>query len=127
ETVHHREGPGPRPFIKRAVEADLGHVQRRRLERERHVDVGMALIDGETEIDARRNPRAEAGDAAKCLALVADESALRIGPDRDAVALEPGAEARILRALGRPAAAGIAAERSVETAGGLVSQPLQEA
>ncbi len=87
----------------------------------------MALIHGETEIDAGRNPRAEAGDAAKCLALVADEIALRIGPDRDAVALEPGAEARILRALGRPAAAGIAAERPVETAGGLVSQPLQEA
>jgi hypothetical protein len=86
----------------------------------------VALVDGEADVDARRKPRTEAGDAANGLALVADEIALRIGPDRDAITLEPGAVARILRALGRAATAGIGTQRSVDAARRPVAEPLQE-
>jgi len=126
ETVHDRKGPGPRSLVHRAVDTDLRQVERRRLQRQRHVHVGVALVDGEAEIDARGHARAETGDAANGLALVADEVALRIGSDRHAVALEPGAVARILRARGRAAAAGIGAERPVEPVRCLVAEPLQE-
>src|SRR5262245_47120632 len=86
----------------------------------------MTLVDGETEIDARCEPRTEPGDAAKRLALVADEITLRIGPDRDAVTLDPGTVARILRALGRTAAAGIGAGCAVDAARRLIAEALQE-
>jgi hypothetical protein len=126
ETVHHREGPGPGSLVDGAVEADLRQAKRRRLERERNVDVGMTLVDGETKIDAGCEPRAEPSDAAKCLALVADEITLRIGPDRDAVPLDPGAVARIFRALGRAAAAGVGAECTVKPARRLIAEPFQK-
>src|SRR5262249_27598158 len=112
KAVHCRECPGPGTFVDGAVEADLGQVQRRRLERQGHVDIGVALVDGEADIDAGRQPRAEAGAPAIGLALVTDEVALRLSAGRDAVALEPGPVARRLDLLGSTAASGIAAERT---------------
>src|SRR3954465_11014529 len=111
ETVHQRESPGPGALVDGATEAELSQVQRRGLERERHVNVGVALVDGEAEIDTRREPRAEARDTAKGLPLVADKVSLRIGPDRDAVALAPGAVARIFRAGRCAARAGMGSGR----------------
>jgi hypothetical protein len=45
ETAHHRYRPGPRTLVDGRVEAELRQIERRRLQRKRHVDVGAALID----------------------------------------------------------------------------------
>ena len=74
-----RDGPGPRPLVDRGVEAELGEIERRRLQRQRHVDRGAALVDRKADIDAGRDARTEPGDAAPGLALIADEIALRAG------------------------------------------------
>src|SRR3954447_12939787 len=126
EAVHHREGPGPGALVDRAAEAELRQIQRGGLKCERHVDIGVALVDGEAEIDTRREPRAKACDTAKRLALVADKVSLRIRPDRDAITLEPGAVARVFRARRRAAAAGIGPKRPVDAARCRVPEPLQE-
>ena len=76
ETVNQRDGPGPRPLVDRGVEAELGEIERRRLQRQRNVDGGAALVDRKAEVDAGRNARAEPGDAAPGLAPIADEIGL---------------------------------------------------
>ena len=126
ETVHHRAGPGPRPAVDGGGEAELGQVDRRRLQRQRNVDRGAALVDREADIDARRHPRADPGHAAPGLAGVADEIADRAVLRGIAVAFEPGPVARRFRALGGAAAARIGPLQAVEAVARLVAQPLQE-
>src|SRR4029079_12085028 len=110
DTVHDRAGPGPRPGVDGGIEAELGQVDRRRLQRQRHVDVGAALVDRETDIDAGSYARADPGDPAPGLSAVADEQAERAVVGRNAVALEPGPVKRRFRTLGSAAAARIGAQ-----------------
>src|SRR5689334_4444489 len=74
----------------------------------------------------RHDLRAEAQDTAYGAALVADEIALAVGPDRQPVELAPAAVARPLRRLRRAAAIRIVAQAAVKTVGCLVAKPLQE-
>jgi len=96
------------------------------LQRQRHVEVGTALIDREADIDARREAGAEPGHAPPGLAAVADEIGDRIVSRRNAVTLEPGAEPRRFGSFRRAAAAGIVARHPVEPVARLVAEPLQE-
>ena len=107
ETVHHRAGPGPRPAVDGGGETDLGQVDRRRLQRQRNIDRGAALVDRKADIEARRHPRADPGHAAPGLSGIADEIADRAGLRIVPVAFEPGPVARRFRALRGAAAAGI--------------------
>src|SRR5262245_33493113 len=59
ETVHDGAGPGPRPAVDGSGETELGQVDRGRLQRQRNIDRGAALVDREADIDARRYPRAD--------------------------------------------------------------------
>src|SRR4029453_10296622 len=89
ETVHGRGCPGPRPAVDGRGEAELGEIDRRRLQRQRNVDRRSALVDGKAEIDARPPARADAGDAAPGLAVVADEAIYRAVLRRISVTFEP--------------------------------------
>src|SRR5665811_1993173 len=55
ETVDQRDGPGPWPLVDRGIEAELGEIERGRLQRQGNVDRGTALVDRKADIDARRN------------------------------------------------------------------------
>lgn len=70
-----------------------------RLQRQRDIDRRTALVDGEADIDTRRDTGAEAADPAPGLAAVTDEIADRAVPGRQPIAFEPGAIARRFRRL----------------------------
>ena len=97
------------PLSTERVEAELGEIERGGLQRQGHVDRGVALVDREAHIDAGRNAHAEAGDAANRLAAIADEVADRAGSGRNAVGFSPSAKARRVGILRSAAAARIAA------------------
>ena len=124
EAMHQRARPGPRPAVDGGVEAELGQVDRRRLQRQRHVDVGAALVDREADIDAGRDARADPGHAAPGLAAVADETAERAVVRRNAVALEPGAVARRFGASEAPPPPGLVRNMRLKPLAG--AEPLQE-
>src|ERR1700733_5435092 len=50
EPVDPRDGPGPWPLVHRGVEAELGEVEGCRLQRQRNVDRGPALLDRKADI-----------------------------------------------------------------------------
>src|SRR5581483_8226040 len=108
------------------VEAELRQVERRRLQGQRHVDLGVALVDRETDVHMRHDLRAEAEYAAGGAALVTDNIALTVGPDREPVELAPAPVTRPLNGLGCTAAGWVVAQAAVETVGRLVAEPLQE-
>ena len=126
EAVNERERPGPWSPVDGGIEAKLREIERRRLQRQRHVDRRAALVDREADIDPRRDARAEAGDAAHGLALVADIVALRAGRHRKPVELAPGPVARPLGRFGGAASGRIGPRTADETIGRLVAEPLQE-
>ena len=126
EAVNQRDRPSPRALVHRGVESELGEIERCRLQRQWHIDVGMALVDRKPDIDAGRDARAEPGDAATGPALVADEVADLAGPGRNSVGLAPGPEARRLGALRGAAAGRIAPESLAETGRRLIAETLQE-
>src|SRR5206468_3232556 len=118
--------PGPRALVDGSVEADLGQVERRPLQRQRYIDRGATLIDGEADIDARCHARADARDAADGAALVAEIVGLRTGGHSEAIELAPGPVARAFGRFRGAAAGRIGAHAAPEPVGGLVVQPLQE-
>jgi hypothetical protein len=79
KTVDQRHRPGPRPLVDGRIEAELGEVQRRRLKRQRHVDIGPALVCRKADIDAGRHARSETRDTATGCASVAEKLALVVG------------------------------------------------
>ena len=101
EAMNQRDGPGPRALVHRGIEAELGEIERCRLQRQRHVDRGVALVDRKPDIDAGRDARADPGDAAIGPAAIADEIAERAGPGRNSVGLSPGPESRRLACFPR--------------------------
>ena len=112
--MNQRDGPGPRSLVDRGIEPELGEIERGRLQRQGNVDRGVALIDGEPDIDAGRDARPYPDDAAIGAAAIADEVAQRTGRGRQSVTLCPAAEPGRLRALGSAAAARIASHRLAE-------------
>ena len=126
KTVDQRNGPGPRTLVARGVEAELGEIERGRLQRQRNVDRGSALVDRQADIDARRNACAEPCDAAPGLPMIADEIALRAGSGLDSVGPCPGPEARRVGRFGGTTTGRIAPQCAAETIGRLVSKALQE-
>src|SRR4051812_2027396 len=87
KAMDQREGPGPWSLVHRAVDAELGEIDCRRLQRQRNVDRGAALINRNAKIDAGRHPRADPRNATPDVATIADKIALRAGPGRNAVHL----------------------------------------
>src|ERR1700724_3257067 len=108
--MYQRDRPGPRALVDGGVEAELGQVEPRRLQRQRHIDGGAALVDGKADIDARHHPRAKARDTAHGAPLVTDIVNLRTCAGGDAVELAPGPVTRtVVDRLGGTAAARIGA------------------
>ena len=73
-------GKGPGTLVDGEISADLGEIEGRPLEGQRHVDLAVALVDGKADIDAGRDRGADARHAAIGLSCVARKIALGIGP-----------------------------------------------
>ena len=109
ETMHQRDGPGPWTLVDRGVGANLGKIERCRLQRQRNVDFCVALVDRNAGVDAGRKARADPSDPAPGLTAVADEIGLCAGPGPNSVGLAPGPETWRVHGFGRATAARIVA------------------
>ena len=78
--MHDRTCDGPWSLVDGKIGAELGQIERRKLEREQRVDPAMAVVDGEADVDAGRHRRAYSHDPARGHAPVAGKITLYIGP-----------------------------------------------
>ena len=126
ETVDQRDRPCPRPLVDRGVHTELGEIEPGRLQRERNVDGGVALVNRNPDIDAGRHARAEPRNAAPGLTMVTGEIALGAIGGRDSVELPPHSKGRRIGGFRGAASARIPAQPAAEAVARLLSKALQE-
>ena len=126
KAVDQCDSPGPWPPVDRGIDAELGEIERGRLQRQRDIDGGMALVDRNADVNAGRDARAQAGYAAPGLTPVANKIALRAGPGLDSVGLPPGPETRCVGGFGGTATRRIVPQSAGETICRLISKTFQE-